>query len=242
LRKRSPQEDETVALMSTTPMSAKLSLGFAVGFGIILVALHLLEPEFGPPHLISEYELGRFGWLMSIAFFLLGAASLTLAHALWSGLPRNLERGALSWLVLIGMAYFSAGIFRTNPAPTDQMSQVANLLHGISGMIVIFSSPIVFALLRSRMSTSTWSTGAASMIQWLTIAAWASTSAFIASGFAGVTNAVVGGWMNRLTITSYSAWLMAAAWVAIKSGRLMRDTRGTVLGTTASVTIGDTNE
>jgi hypothetical protein len=30
--------------------------------------LHVLEPEFNPPHLISEYQLGRFGWLMSLAF------------------------------------------------------------------------------------------------------------------------------------------------------------------------------
>jgi hypothetical protein len=66
-------------------MSAKLSLGFAAGFLITLAALHVLEPEFNPPHLISEYELGRFGWLMSMAFFSLGAAALTLTHALWSG-------------------------------------------------------------------------------------------------------------------------------------------------------------
>jgi hypothetical protein len=47
-----------------------------VAFLAILSVLHVLEPEFNPPHLISEYQLGRFGWLMSLAFFCLGAASL----------------------------------------------------------------------------------------------------------------------------------------------------------------------
>jgi Protein of unknown function (DUF998) len=204
-------------------MSAKLSLGFAAGFLIILAALHALEPEFNPPHLISEYELGTFGWLMSIAFFSLGAASLTLTHALWSSLHRTLEHRALSWLVLIGVAYVSAGIFRTNPAPADRISQIGNLLHGISGMIVIFSSPIVFALLWSGLGKSTWSSEAAPMIKWLTIAAWLSTFGFIACGFAGGTNAVVAGWMNRFMITTYSAWLIAVSWVAIKARTAMKD-------------------
>jgi hypothetical protein len=122
------------------------------------------------------------------------------------------------------MAYFSAGIFRPNPAPIDRLSQIENVLHGISGMIVVFSSPIVFALLRRGLGTSTWSSEAASNIRWLTIAVWLSTFAFIAGGFAGVTNAVVGGWMNRLMITSYSGWLIAVAWIAIKAGPSMKAT------------------
>src|SRR5215204_3963828 len=61
-------------------MKATLSLaiGLCVACVAILIALHVLEPEFNPPHLISEYQLGRFGWLMSLAFFCLGAASFAL--------------------------------------------------------------------------------------------------------------------------------------------------------------------
>jgi hypothetical protein len=51
---------------------ATLAIGLCVAFLTILSALHGLEPEFNPPHLISEYQLGRFGWLMSLAFFLSG--------------------------------------------------------------------------------------------------------------------------------------------------------------------------
>jgi uncharacterized protein DUF998 len=199
-------------------MSARLSLRFAVGFLIALAVLHLLEPEFNPPHLISEYELGRFGWLMSIAFFLLGAASLTLARAMWAWLPTTSERSALSWLALIGIAYFCAGIFRTHPTPTDQMSQLENVLHGISGMIVIFSSPIVFTLLWTSLARRGWSSDAARIVKYLTIVVWLSTIAFIASGFAGLTTAVVGGWANRVMITAYSAWLLAVAGVVMKAG------------------------
>jgi DJ-1/PfpI family len=51
-----------------------LAIGLCVAFLAILSELHVLEPEFNPPHLISEYQLGPFGWLMALAFFYLGAA------------------------------------------------------------------------------------------------------------------------------------------------------------------------
>src|SRR5262245_22419467 len=43
---------------------ANLAIGFCVTFLAILSVLHVLEPEFNPSHLISEYQLGRVGWLM----------------------------------------------------------------------------------------------------------------------------------------------------------------------------------
>ena len=58
-----------------------LAIGLCAAFLAILSLLHVLEPEFNPPHLISEYQLGRFGWLMSLAFFCLGAASLAVFAA-----------------------------------------------------------------------------------------------------------------------------------------------------------------
>ena len=64
-----------------TKATLSLAIGLCVAFLAILSVLHVLEPEFNPPHLISEYQLGRFGWLMSLAFFCLGAASLALFAA-----------------------------------------------------------------------------------------------------------------------------------------------------------------
>jgi hypothetical protein len=55
----------------------RLALGAVVLFVILLTALHFLEPEFDPSkRLISEYQLGRYGWVMSVAFFSLGVGYL----------------------------------------------------------------------------------------------------------------------------------------------------------------------
>lgn len=44
---------------------ARLSIASGVLFILLLGSLHLLEPEFDPTwRFISEYALGRFGWLI----------------------------------------------------------------------------------------------------------------------------------------------------------------------------------
>jgi Protein of unknown function (DUF998) len=51
----------------------------ASAFLIILFLLHFLEPEFDPSwRLISEYELGNYGWLMRVAFFSMAVGSISL--------------------------------------------------------------------------------------------------------------------------------------------------------------------
>jgi hypothetical protein len=53
-------------------IAARFSLGLSVVFVALLMALHVLEPEFNSGHLISEYQLGNYGFLMSLAFCLVG--------------------------------------------------------------------------------------------------------------------------------------------------------------------------
>jgi hypothetical protein len=61
--------------------------------------------------LISEYELGLFGRLMSFASFCLGLGSLFLAPVLWLDLQTKSGHLGCWWLVIIGIAYIGAGIF-----------------------------------------------------------------------------------------------------------------------------------
>src|SRR5215472_15084699 len=92
-------------------IAARLSLGLSVAFFALLAVLHVLEPEFNSGHLISEYQLGDYGFLMSLAFCLLGASALLLA--LLRG-PRLRTRGGHvgRWgLVVIGAAFFIGGVF-----------------------------------------------------------------------------------------------------------------------------------
>ena len=58
---------------------ARLAIVLSSIFLVILFLLHFLEPEFNPLwRMISEYELGSYGWMMSLAFFCWGGSMLAL--------------------------------------------------------------------------------------------------------------------------------------------------------------------
>jgi hypothetical protein len=49
--------------MEAPRVRARLSFGLVATFMGLLAVLHFLEPEFNSGHLISEYQLGRHGWI-----------------------------------------------------------------------------------------------------------------------------------------------------------------------------------
>src|SRR5262245_58978917 len=62
--------------------ATRLSFGLSAAFLALLTSLHFLEPDFNAGHLISEYQLGDYGFLMSLAFCLLGSGALLLTLSL----------------------------------------------------------------------------------------------------------------------------------------------------------------
>jgi Protein of unknown function (DUF998) len=218
------RQQTTTHHATTARIAAYLSLVSVVAFLVLLIALYFLEPEFNPPHLISEYQLGRFGCLMSLAFFCLGAGSLFLARALWIDLRTKGDRVGAWWLIFVGIAYLGAGIFAPDPT-----SIVESRLHGLFGLIVIFSSPIVFTLLsRSLIHNERWS-GHGHLLKWATIVAWLGLLLFYGSiiifyGLTPGSDTTAVGWTNRFMIAAYSAWLMTITWQAIKLNRIYNST------------------
>src|SRR5262245_29742853 len=66
-------------------IAVRFSLGVSALFLALIAMLHGLEREFNLGHLISEYQLGGYGFLMSLAFCLLGASAALLAlYARWT--------------------------------------------------------------------------------------------------------------------------------------------------------------
>jgi hypothetical protein len=52
-----------------THVAAQVALAAVAAFSILLVRVHVLKPEIDPSwRMISEYEIGRYGWLMRLAF------------------------------------------------------------------------------------------------------------------------------------------------------------------------------
>src|SRR5262245_31056937 len=129
--------------------AARLSLALSVLFLALLAMLHVLEPEFNSGHMISEYQLGDYGVLMSLAFCLLGASAALLALSLGPWL--RTRGGQVGWwgLLAVAAAFFIAGVF-----PPVQTPVLVGYLHGIAGLVVIFGSPITFSLIGRGLARS----------------------------------------------------------------------------------------
>ena len=201
---------------------ARIASASIVLFLILLAALHFLEPEYDPSrHLISEYELGRYGWMMSLDFFSLGVSVFAMVFSTWYS--STTRRGLVGrWCFLaISVAFFGAGVFRPHITPN-----LASYLHGICGIIIILTFPIAASLYNSGLAHSQEWAGSRRLLSWMTWLVWVGLLSFVGSTIAlGILAGPVNrsqatlliGWQNRLMILTYSLWPIIAAWPVVIS-------------------------
>src|SRR5215218_7645286 len=73
----------SIATDSSTAITPRIAAAGAIAVGLIIVALHAVKPEFEPSwRFISEYAIGRQGWIMKGAFLIWAASCAALALAL----------------------------------------------------------------------------------------------------------------------------------------------------------------
>ena len=207
------------------------SIVFAAIFLTILFLLHFLKRELNPSwRMISEYEIGRFGWMMRLAFFSWGASVLAMLITIWPSLQPISGTISRWWFVLIVIALFGAGIFKTNPITENTPNRV-NTIHTICGAIVILTFPIAATLaVRSLLHNPLWSASHGQLI-FGTVLAWIGVVAYFASIIisgiinpSAVKNPSVGrdgphvyqGWPNRFMVVTYIIWLIIIAKTAMR--------------------------
>ena len=70
-------------LVTPNQLLAAISMIVMSVFLALIALLHAIKPEFEPSwRFLSEYSIGRHGWVMMTAFFLWGISCFTLSVAL----------------------------------------------------------------------------------------------------------------------------------------------------------------
>jgi hypothetical protein len=207
-------------------VSAYASISFAAVFLIILILLHFLKRELDPSwRMISEYEIGRFGWMMRLAFFSWGASVLGLLITMWPYLQPISGTISRWWFALIVIVLFGAGVFKTDPITEDTKNWV-NTIHKICGTIVILTFPIAATLaVRSLLHNPLWSTYQGLLIFGIVLA-WIGVVIYFATiiisrikdpkaGEAGHPPVYMG-WPNRFNVVTYIIWIIIVAGIALQ--------------------------
>ena len=199
---------------------SEITIAFSLLFILILVLLHFLKRELDPKwRMISEYEIGKHGWLMRVAFISWGMSVLFLAIVLTQN-ASTFSLLSTIWLSIIVIALFGAAVFITDPI-TDISKSVRNALHTICGAVVILTFPIiatVIAVMLSRIVRHE------QLLLLILVAAltWVGQIGFFASirisqrldpsaGRVGPT--IYLGWPNRVMVLFYIVWICVIAWM-----------------------------
>jgi hypothetical protein len=194
-------------------------MAWTVAFYVLLALLHLLKPEIDPSwRFISEYAIGRYGWLMSLAFLLYSVAWLALFVAVRPWSHTRMGRLGLGLVLISALGLLIAGLFPSDPVTTPrELLTTAGRLHGLGGTL---GMAMPFAAL-----FVTWTLSKNPAWRWARTQLWAS-AAIAGAGFLvatvslGILLARSGGtfgpevpvgWPNRLEIVCYGVWTMVLA-------------------------------
>lgn len=199
---------------------AKLCKWSALIFIGLFVLLHFIKPELEPSwHFISEYQIGRFGWMMSLAFLSLAVSCLALTAALWPNF-NMIGRIGLLLLVVTAAGMIIAAIFISDALNATEESEHGRL-HQLGAMldsIPVASILISIGLIRKNKE---WRS-VKRLLNWSVIMVWIGLILFIVSmallfpGDGKFGPDVTLGWQNRVMITVQCLWLIIIAHQTIK--------------------------
>ena len=149
---------------------------------------------------------------------------VALLLAIWPSLQPIAGTIARWWFVVIAIALFGAGIWKTDPI-TDLTDSVVNKLHTLCGAIVILTFPIAAALaVRGLTRDPLWSASQGLLIA-VTALTWIGVVSFFASisiarrrdpsaGAGGPTIRM--GWPNRFMVVTYAGWIIVVAAISLR--------------------------
>src|SRR5829696_10456394 len=105
-----------VAVQRVAAFTAAAAAGVAIAS---LGVLHMLRADMSPlSHMISEYALGEFGWLMALCFASFAVSSGSLVVALKGHVRTRTGRIGLWFILLAAIGLAIAAIFPMDPAST----------------------------------------------------------------------------------------------------------------------------
>jgi hypothetical protein len=212
---------------TTSLLAARLASFGVAGFVALLAILHVLRSDLDPSwHFISEYAIGRHGWLMVLAFLTLTSSVVALVVALRSHLRTKLGRVGQSLLAVTAIGLMVAAIFTTDPITASEADITTHgRLHNIGGTLgialPIAAASVTWALLR----LPGWAASRRPLICATALALLGFVASFVSLGvMASQTDSEFGpdvkvGWPNRLEIFLYCIWLVTLSRHAVAVAR-----------------------
>lgn len=191
-------------LAPTAPLRAVSMALLIAGFACVVV-LHVVRRDLDPAdHRLSEYAIGRFGSVMTVAFISIGLGLLTLGWALSrTGTPSGWSRPVPAAVGVAGAGMVVSGLYRTDP---NRSGAAADSIHSVASAVAtltLIAAAVAWSVVRHgtlrapRPDLSTGLAGAAVVLGAL--------SPFLhRSALTGVSQRLL--WLSLLAWSAVTVW------------------------------------
>jgi hypothetical protein len=199
----------------------------ASAFLALLTLLHMLDRQIDPSwHFISEYALGSYGWMMTLAFATWALSFGAAAIIIWASGHGRAARAGATLLAISSLAAAVAAIFPSDPmvVGASQVSpSLSGTIHNVAGAAGL-AMPLAIAVASfSLWSQPEWkgsrlALGIAAFVALVGFAvsfAWLATLLSASGGRFGPDVPI--GWPNRLEVFGYCFWLIHLGFLGMRA-------------------------
>ena len=203
-----------------SPYAAQAAIVAAAVSLVTLAALHILKPDLHPSRtMISQYALGRHGWVMALCFAAFGVASGSLAVAIVPYVRSLGGRIGTALLLTAAVGLVMAARFPMDPVstPPAQMSH-SGRMHGVAFMLGVPSMVLAVLVLSfafdGQVSYTGWLLMTIAAVIWLSLIIMIAIMLMVGPGKPPDSNGPERfvGVPNRSLMVAYAAWLIVVAW------------------------------
>lgn len=196
--------------MTTRSLSTRTLATFAaagVGFFVLVAALlPLVEPGYDLNHqAISELALGPGGWLLNLAFCLMGAAWVALALVFRRATDATLAPVLLT--IAASLNVVSAFVHADRYDAPMTTAGTIHIIAGIATFIIVIAT--IFAMVRPFRRSASWQWFARPTLVWASICA----TAFVLLG-PGILGQAHFGLQQRGMAVTFLSWMITTALLA----------------------------
>jgi hypothetical protein len=204
---------------------AKMAIAFALAYQLLAILAVILKPDLGVYwHTISEWAIGKYGWVMQAAFITSGLSYLFLFLSIKSEVSGRLGKTGLVLLFLCFLGTIIVGLFVTDPYPPD-FRIATTLIHTIGGTLAMLLLPFAAIFLNRNLARhNNYFFAAKNILKWTAFLPLIAFIGFIIHlnlyviplGENSVGENVPIGYPPRFMFLVYHIWLFILAYQTIK--------------------------
>ena len=215
----------TEPVMAISLTAARLSIAAVITYQVILIALIFIRPDIDPSwHTISEWAIGPYGWIMSLAFLISAVSYGSLYVAIKSQIQGRWGKIGLAILLICTIGTVGVGVFTTDPYPPEKTLSTIGILHIITGTSALMLLPFAALLINLNLASKNqawvkaqrallWTAGLP-LLAFVGFVVHLSIFVIPLGDYYGPGLQI--GWPPRILFLTYMVWLITLAWQAIK--------------------------